>query len=62
MSDFENLWEIVPHVDDLGQIDMKNDGQVKSAVDRLRKAFKLFESFDLPVRAWKKKRKLRKNP
>lgn len=56
MATYENLWEIVPYIDDFGQIGMNNEQQVKSAVDRLRKAFKLFESFGLPVRPWKKKK------
>jgi len=56
--DFEKLWEILPYIPEFEHIDLKNDEiQVKSAVDVLRKTFKKYESFNLPVRPYGKKRK-----
>ncbi|HQU85613.1 MAG TPA: hypothetical protein PKY59_20935 [Pyrinomonadaceae bacterium] len=54
---FEKLWEILPYIPEFENIDPNNEIQVKTAVDVLRKSFKKYESFNLPVRPYGKKRK-----
>ncbi|MDQ3633251.1 MAG: hypothetical protein M3405_01910 [Acidobacteriota bacterium] len=54
---FTYLWEIFPYIEDFQNIDSNNKRQKISAEDRLRKAFNKFETFDLPVRPFGKKRK-----
>ena len=49
-SSFEFLWEIIQHITEFDGIDVTNIKQYKQTEDKLRKAFKDFEKFDLPVR------------
>ncbi|HMQ04877.1 MAG TPA: hypothetical protein PKD26_13235 [Pyrinomonadaceae bacterium] len=55
--DFEHLWEVIEHIPEFSRVDVRNDRQVRSAVDTLRKSFTKLERFNLPVRPFGKKRK-----
>ncbi|MEJ7847554.1 MAG: hypothetical protein WKF92_05650 [Pyrinomonadaceae bacterium] len=60
LKQYRNLWEIIPDLsecEDFQNFDMKDERRVKSAVDKIRKAFEVCENSGLPVREWMKKRK-----
>ena len=55
-SNFEYLWEVIPSIPEFEKVEMKNEKQVKSIEDRLRKSFEDYAKLDLPVRPYGKKR------
>ncbi len=53
LSGFENLWEILSRLEEFETVDLNNSGQLKSATDRLSKAFEKLRKHGLPVRPWR---------
>ena len=51
-TEFPFLWEIIQHIPEFKNTDVKNEKEWKPVVDRIRKAFKKFKHFGLPIRSY----------
>jgi hypothetical protein len=52
ISDFECLWEVIQHIPEFYDVDVNEDTETYKCEEKLRKSFKKYEKYDLPVRPY----------